>query len=370
MLKRYLAWIVMFSLFIQCCFAAGASAAPGYYEDIQGHWAQKEIEELSALNIYRVKYGFFNPDSPIARGEALALLNRVLEGVYGPLGTAKRNTHLDHRYLLKQETEQLLANMRVMLDVQTGFVNSFDPGESMLFYLHLSERSGMKQPQLSNINWWLSADYMQKPLTREEASMILFHVLAPYKLRMTTLKLDEVSPYYTSYYLWKRETKYEDTASPYATAVAEFNLFNAESHFEPKKQMTRAQFAVILKRLHDYFKSDAPQQFKETQTRQKNIINLFLTSANQAYVQNDQSRIQQFFGKDAQDSLQEIAPLPLHDYSGSLAVRKDDSNPKRLWATGSYHHQLTGNYQVEYTLEQDESSLYGWKVVRMDYKQK
>ncbi len=370
MYKRYLAWIVMFGLFVQSFFVPGASAAPAYYEDIQGHWAQKEIEELSALNVYRLKYGYFHPDNPVTRGEALALLNRVLEGIYGPLETAKPNTHVDQRFSYKQETEQLLANMRAMLDIQTGFVNSFDPGESMLYYLHLSERGGMKQPQKNNIDWWLSSDYLQKPLTREEASMILFHVLAPYKMRATTLKLDEVKPYYTGYYLWKHDPKYEDTASPYAAAISEFYLFNADKNFDPKKQMTRAQFAIVLKRLHDLWKRDTPQQFKETQLRQKNIVNLFLTAANQAYIQKDPSRIGQFFSKDAQESLEEIAPLPLHDYSGSLVVRKDDSNPKRLWVTGSYQHTLTGNYQVEYSLEQEESSPYGWKIVRVNYQQK
>ncbi|HDI6354055.1 TPA: S-layer homology domain-containing protein, partial [Escherichia coli] len=125
MYKRYLAWIVMFGLFVQSFFVPGASAAPAYYEDIQGHWAQKEIEELSALNVYRLKYGYFHPDNPVTRGEALALLNRVLEGIYGPLETAKPNTHVDQRFSYKQETEQLLANMRAMLDIQTGFVNSF-----------------------------------------------------------------------------------------------------------------------------------------------------------------------------------------------------------------------------------------------------
>lgn len=365
--KRSLFWILVLGLCIQSLFVPAASAA--YYEDIQGHWAQKEIEALSKLEVYRLKYGNFHPDRPMARGEALALLNRVLETVYGPVAAGRPNSHIDHRFSYKQETETLLANMRVMLDVQTGFVNSFDPGESMLYYLHLSDRGGMKQPLKKNPEWWLSEQYLQQPLTREEAGMILFHVLAPYKMRPINFKPSEVEPYFHGYYTWKQESKYLDTSSPYAAAIAEFKLFTADKTFEPKQQMTRAQFAVVLKRLHDFLQADAPKQFKESQLRQKNIANLYLTVANRAYQLQDQTLLEQYFSRSAQRNLQEIAPLPLHDYTGSLTVKKDENHSNRIWIVGNYQNALTGNYQVEYLFEPDSSNPYGWKVTKVDYKQ-
>ncbi|USG66194.1 S-layer homology domain-containing protein [Brevibacillus ruminantium] len=368
MVKRSFVWFFVLSLCFQALFVPAVSAA--YYEDVQGHWAQREIEELSNVNVYRLKYGNFYPDNPMARGEALVLLNRVLESVYGPLGVAKSNSHIDHRYSYKQETEQLAANMHVMLNVQTGFVNSFDPGDSMLYYLHLSERGGMKQPQKKNGDWWLSDEYLHKPLTREEASMILFHVLAPYKMRTSNFRVDEVEPYFSGYYQWKQDRKYVDTDSPYAAAIADFNLFVSEKTFEPNKQMTRAQFAVVLKRLYDFCKNDAPKQFHDTAAKQKAITNLFLTAADRAYQQRDQEQIDQFFSRSAQRTLEEIAPLPLHDYAGNLTLNKDENHPNRLWAKGSYQHPLTGSYQVTYMLEPASSNHYGWQVTKIEYQQK
>jgi hypothetical protein len=370
MLRRYCLWFALLGLLVQGLFTGGVKAASAYV-DVQGHWAEEQIQFLLNQGVYKPGGMRFYPDNPIARGEALALLNRVCEAVYGPLAKPKTKGNIDHRYPLKREIEGLLANLQVMLNIEAGFVSDFDPGDRMLYYLYLSTRNQlMKQPLKEQSDWWLSAQSLQQPLSREEASMLLFHMLATDKMKAFDVKPEEVVSFYNGYYQWKHRSEYRDTASPYATAIRDYHMFSSAQKLEPDKNMTRAQFAVVLKRLYDYYKADARQDFQSNRERQQKVANLYLTAATLAYQNQDQEQIKRYFDQSAQKSLKELAPLPLHDYSGELLVMPDDSDKNKLWAIGQYQHPFTGKYEVRFLFQPDQSNSYGWKVTAVEYVQK
>ena len=58
----------------------GTAAAGVTFTDIQGHWAQKEIEHAAAIGwVEGYSDGTFRPDQYITRAETMTLVNRVLE---------------------------------------------------------------------------------------------------------------------------------------------------------------------------------------------------------------------------------------------------------------------------------------------------
>jgi hypothetical protein len=372
MRKRLLILFVMFVMLLQSLYANLGAAAPAY-TDLNGHWAKSQVEFLTKLGVYKTAGGSFYPDRPISRGEGMALLNRVFEAVYGQLAAPQTKKNLDYRYPLKSEIEGLLTNLNTMLHIQSGFVSDYEPGDRMLYYLYLSTgNQPMKQPQMTKSSWWLSSRVLQQPLTREEASMLLFHMLAPIRIRTADLSSDEMKSYFTGYYQWKHKSAYPDTSSPYATAIREYYLFGSSRYFEPEKQMTRGQFAVVLKRLYDFIKEDAGKQFEENQVRQQKIINVYLTAAGRLYEKQAKEQLERYFNKAALRELDKLVPLPIHDSLGTLIVTKDESDPRKLWAVGQYEHRITGKYEVKYLFEPDEamSNPYGWKISSVQYKQK
>jgi hypothetical protein len=372
MIRRYFMLLMLISLLVQSALVSRVSAAPSF-DDLQGHWAQSEIEFLSKLGIYKASEGHFYPDRPIARGESLALMNRVFETVYGPLSNPKAKASISYKYPLYHEILGLLGNLKAMLDVELGFVSDFEPGEKMLFNLYLSGRKmPMKEPQKYMDTWWMPAEYLQQPLTREEASMMLFHMLAPQKIRVANLKPGKVQSYFDGYYQWKHQSDYPDTKSPYATAIQEYDIFGQARFFEPEKSMTRAQFALVLKRLYDVYEADLRKQFQGNLSRQQKIINVFLTAANLAYQKQDQDALGRYFGKTAQKVISGLAPLPLHDFRGTLMLKWDDAVKNKLWVIGRYEHHMTGKYEIEYLFEPDDSdsNRYGWQITAIKYEQK
>ncbi|NLF43272.1 MAG: S-layer homology domain-containing protein, partial [Bacteroidales bacterium] len=59
------------------------------FDDVKGHWAQENIEKLTALGyISGYPDGTFKPENKIKRSESVALINRVLER--GPLEEAPK----------------------------------------------------------------------------------------------------------------------------------------------------------------------------------------------------------------------------------------------------------------------------------------
>lgn len=372
MIKRYFILLMMIGLLVQTDFVSRASAAPSF-SDLQGHWAKSEIEFLAQLGIYKADKGRFYPDRPISRGESIALLNRVFETVYGPLSDPKPKASISYRNPYHHEILALLGNMKTMLDIELGFVSEFEPGEKMLFNLYLSGRKmPMKEPQKYMDTWWMPAGYLQQPLTREEASMLLFHLFAPQKIRSADLKPGEVKSYFDGYYQWKHQSDYPDTKSPYATAIQEFRIIGQVRFFEPQKSMTRAQFALVLKRLYDAYQADLRKQFEQNEIPRQTIINVFLTAASHAYQKQDQKALRRYFGRSAQKVLSDLAPLPLHDFQGTLMLKWDDTVSNKLWAIGQYDHQLAGKYQIEYAFEPDNSdeNPYGWQITSLVYEQK
>ncbi|MEJ8546840.1 S-layer homology domain-containing protein [Brevibacillus borstelensis] len=373
MRKRHSLFLLIVAFLLQSVFAVKPSAAETYYDDIKGHWAEKEIRFLEQRGI--LKHGGnrnFNPDRMVSRGEAMALVNRVLEDVYGRLAKPVSQPYLDHRYPLKTEIEGLVANMQVLLDVNTGFVNDYRPGDRMVFNLHLASNGLlMKKPQTSYPDWWMPTPYLQYPLSREEASMILFYVLSPYKLRITDPKINDVRLFYDGYFQWKQKSSYVDTASPYAEAIREFKLFGGQRNFDPYSNMTRGQFAVVLTRLHQFWEGDGSQQFNESARRQQIAASLLLTAANRAFLDKDQERLSSYVSESAIESLtRQNADLPLHDYGAVLEVKKDENNTDKLWVTGKYEQRQVGPYELEFLFEKDDSNPFGQKITSIVFRER
>lgn len=371
MIKRILFCILMALLVTQSGFAAGATAAGGF-ADTRGHWAQQEIDYLAKLGILKGngKQPFY-PDKPISRGEALAMLNRVFESVYGPVAKPARKNNLDYRYPLRWEIEQLLTNMRAMLQIETGLVGDYDPGDRMLYYLFLADSGQLiKEPEKENPDWWLSDYSLKKPLSREEASLLLFHVLAPQKFRVANIKPEDAGAYFTSYYSWKQDSYYHDTHSPYATAIREFNLFSSVRMFGPAETLTRAQYAIVLKRLHDFLQKDATIQFGHTGARQQKIATVYLRAASLAYEAKNKARLSAYFSPSVLKNLSKQPFVPKHAEHVGITVRVDDSDSRKLWVTGRYMDAANGAYQIEYLFEPDESSVFGREITAMVYTPK
>lgn len=369
MIRRIFFCLLTVLFLVQTAFAGGASAA-GAFSDTRGHWAQQDIDYLASLGILKGagKQSFY-PDKPITRGEAIALLNRVFESVYGQVAKPVRKPNIDYRYPLRWEIEQLLTNMRTMLQVETGIVDGYDPGDRMLFYLYVAESGQLiRKPQKENPDWWLSSQALQRPLTREEASLILFNLLTPQKFRSANIRPADANAYFTSFYEWKQDTLYEDTYSPYAAAIREFKLFLSTDMFEPDKIVTRAQYAVVLKRLREFFLSDVQGQFRSNAAHQQKMAQVYLYAASLAYESNDKARQSRYFTPSALASMKKLPNVPKAFEHVSIAVKADESDPKNLWAIGQYKRNVNGSYQLEYLFVPDESSTYGRKIATVVFK--
>lgn len=369
--KRLLICFLMVMLVAQGIFS-GSSQAAGFYTDVRGHWAEQEIEELANLGIVKREGAQpFYPDRPITRGEALVMLNRAFESVYGPLARPERKKNIDHRYPLHGEVEQLLANVRAMYQIETRNASDFDPGDRMLYYLHVAESGQlMRKPQKENPDWWLPAHAFQRALTREEASMLLFHVLSPQKYRGIDIRPEDAKAYFNSFYEWKQPSNYRDTFSPYATAIREFGLFANPQEFYPYEVMTRAQYATVLTRLLEYYKRDAAAQFKGNNERLKNIATIYLRAASLAQENKDEARLATYFSDSALEKLSSFPFVPKHTEHQSISVRQDDGIDKNLIVTGTYRDNANGTYQIEYVFSADAKQVFGRKITNVNYKQR
>ncbi|MED4755340.1 S-layer homology domain-containing protein [Brevibacillus choshinensis] len=363
MTKRIIAGFLMAMLLVQSMFTGSANAANAF-NDISGHWAQKSINELASLGIVKGNTKkLFYPESPISRGEALAMLNRVFDYVYGPVAKPVRKENIDYRYQPRWEIEQLLTNMNTMLQIETGVIGEYDPGDRMLYYLFLSDSGKLiKKPEKQNPEWWLSSSALQRPLSREEASVIFFHMLTPQIFRTANIKPQDAASYFTSYYEWKQESYYRDTYSPYATAIREFNLFTSPTTFNPDKKMTRAEYAVVLKRLLDYYKKQAVLQFQAKGVPQQKISTAFLRAANLAFETKNQAKLLKYYTPAALTSMGKLGLVPLHTDLTGLTVKVDETDGKKLWLIAQYKVGLHGSYQIEYRLDPDPTSTYGRKI--------
>lgn len=365
--------LLMTMLVVQSLFAGNAGAAAAVtFTDLNGHWAQQSVNELARLGIVkRNARQLFYPNSPISRGEALAMLNRVFESVYGPVAKPLRKANIDYRYQPRWEIEQLLRNMDTLLEIETGITSDYDPGDRMLYYLYISDSGQLiKKPEKQNPDWWLSAAALSRPMSREEASLILFHMLTPQIYRTANIKPQDAASFFTSYYEWKQESYYRDTYSPYATAIREFNLFASPTAFLPDKTMTRAEYAVVMKRLLDYYQNQALLQFQAKGNAQQKVATVFLKAANLAYETKNQAKLLKSFTPAALTSMGKLPRVPLSAELASLTVRTDETDNRQLWLIGEYKYSQNRSLRVEYRLDPDPTSTYGRKIAAVLYSLK
>lgn len=360
-------------MLVQNLFAAQVVRAETSFGDLSGHWAKEYIEKLENLGVYKPRPdSLFYPDKPVSRGEALVLFNRVFELAYGQIGKPMTSFNLDSAYPMKREMEQLLGNLDTAVDTEIQSYSKYNPGEKMLYLLHLSARKQkMKEGAVYKSNWYLPKQQLMQSLTREEASMLLMHMLAPQLLRHSGVTADKVEDYFTRTYQWKQQNYYVDVASPYAYLIRDSKILTAnQRQFLPDQVVTRAQFSVILSRLYEYYQEDVKKQIESTS--QMGVKNLFLTRATFAYQNQDGVLLQQYYGNKALETLKVITPLPLHELGGQLRQIKEDIRPGEMRILGIYENALTGKYQVEYYLVADKNKQnpYGWKIEGIIYQQK
>lgn len=371
MRKHIVIGILMVVLLAQSMFVGNASAAT-VFTDINGHWAKSSIQELASIGIVKGNAKqLFYPNSPISRGEAIAMMNRVYEYVYGPIAKPARKPNIDYRYHPRWEIEQLLTNMSAQLQIERGITGDYDPGDRMLYYLYLSSQGQLiKKPEKQNQDWWLSASALQQPMSREEASVILFHMLTPQIYRSANIRPQDAASFFTSYYEWKQDSYYRDTYSPYATAIRGFNLFASQSAFQPEKALTRAEYAVVMKRLLDYYKTQALLQFEAKGNPQQKVATTFLRAANLAFETKNQAKLLKFYTPAALTSMGKLQRVPAIEELVNVSVRSDDTDARKLWLTAEYKYGLNGSYQVEYRLDPDPTSTYGRKIAAVGAVQK
>ncbi|PCN43923.1 hypothetical protein B9C88_12460 [Brevibacillus laterosporus] len=342
------------------------------FTDIDEHWAKSYIQFLAERGIVKGKYIPFRPNAPISRGEAIALLNRVTQYSYGVVAPPVEAAKVDKRYPLVQEVKQAVGTMNAMLYADQKAYTRFNPGDNALYLLHLSAgKKPMKMGAILESDWWLSAEHLQAPLNREEASMLLFHTILPnirHDLHIEPAKIQEGL---NGYYQATLSNAYQDTKSLYATGIKGYQLLeDSTGFFQPTKTMTRGQFAVILQRLVIANEQQKEKQWNGSVQQQTRISNLMLTAATHAYLRKNEQGMTSYFGKEALQTIEKLRPLPLHDVLGSYQVM--DSNESTMKAKGAYFSTMTGNYEVEYEMvKSDQSSNpYGWIITKITHIQK
>ncbi|MFY0045849.1 hypothetical protein ABTP85_19600, partial [Acinetobacter baumannii] len=91
---------------------------------------------------------------------------------------------------------------------------------------------------------------------------------------------------------------------------------SSDRYFDPKGKVNKAQYAVVLKRLYDFFDLYKRDHFAGSPSQKTQIANLLLTTASYSYQKQDQTGLKQYFEPAALDALKEIYPSPLHTYDG------------------------------------------------------
>jgi hypothetical protein len=344
------------------------------YRDLEGHWSKDTVAFLSKLGIYWHVKGNFQPDAPISRGEALALVNRVVEASYGKLGEPYAKTQVDFRYPLAGEIRSLVGNLNTLFYIKQRSYSDFTPGHEMLYYLHLSA-TGKKMRDIKpyRSNWWLSSKHLSQPLSREEASMLLFHTLSSQISDKLAITEADAQARFEQIYQWKVDSVYIDTPTPYATLIKGYHILEGTGRtFQPAQKVTRAQFALVLKRLYETYAIEKNQHFNGPIESQAEMVNTYLTAVNYAHKTKNKKELERYFSKEALKTLDKLPKLPLHDYTGSLAINDEDSNRVDIQVTGSYQFYLYGEYEVYYQLKKNPkaNNPYEWLVTAVSVRQK
>lgn len=372
MFRKTMYLLLVLTLLIPIAVAGAASTKP-VFKDLNGHWAKEYVNDLVKLGVYTGYPNEFKPDTPITRGEALILINRVRKAALGNFAPPLSTNRVDFRYWGAGEIKELLGNLNSMFYTDQRMYIRFNPAENLLYYLHLSAAGKkMRSNEKMWSTWSLSSAQLSQPLSREEASEIFFHVLAPYIARSFNVQPMEVESRFDSYYAWKEPTNYLDNPSPYATALQEYAIYTPnQKKLEPAKKMTRAEFAVTLKRLHETYLRKTEQQ------REVDKLNFFLTAATYAYQRQDQAELNNYFEQGALTVLKntaakaQVKALPLHHYLGQITVLEKNASVD-MKVQGIYKPNQIGSYEIMYYLKinPESNNPYGLEIYSVDYLQK
>ncbi|MGC5324392.1 S-layer homology domain-containing protein [Brevibacillus sp. SYSU BS000544] len=372
MLRKLLVFFFVFALLVPTAsVGASTTTAAPVFKDLQGHWAKEYVDYLSALGVYNGYKNEFQPNALVSRGEALVLINRVFTATFGNYADPLATNRIDGKHWSAAEAKQLFGNLNSMFYTNQRMYIKYNPAENLLYYLHLSANGKkMKNTEKTWHTWSVTGPQLNQPLSREEASAVFFHVLSPYIAHSFNVKPWDVEARFDSFYAWKQPTKYTDTISPYATALQEYAIYTPnEKVLEPAKKMTRAEFAVTLKRLHDVYLRKITQQTKIDK------LNFFLTAATYAYKKNSPTAAN-YFQQDALNNLQDAATklgvqkVFLHDYKGVLTI--SDEHTTEFKVRGEYNENSLGLYDVVYYIKYNDNSknLYGWEIFQIEYTKK
>ncbi|NGQ96445.1 S-layer homology domain-containing protein [Brevibacillus sp. SYP-B805] len=343
------------------------------YRDLEGHWSKETVAFLSKLGIYWHVKGSFQPDAPISRGEALALLNRIVEAAYGRLGDPYAKTQADYRYPMAGEIRGLVGNINTLYYIYQHRYSDVTPGHDMLYYLHLSA-TGKKMRDIKpyRANWWLSSNHLNQPLTREEASMLFFHVLSPQIAKKSGFTEADAKDRFTQIYQWKVNSVYIDTPTPFATLIKGYHILEGSGRiFWPYAKVTRAQFALMLKRLYDTYALEKNQLFNGSMESQIEAANTYLTAVSYAWEKRNLKEMARYFSPDVLKKIGTLPKIPLHDYAGVLKISDEDSNHLSIQVSGTYHSYLYGDYEVDYQLKKNPqaNNPYEWQVTAVSVRQ-
>ncbi|WP_232699314.1 S-layer homology domain-containing protein [Brevibacillus daliensis] len=373
MIRKSISVCLSFAMLLVAIFAVQVQPATAKtFSDIEDHWARSDIEFLADKGIVSGNYVPFRPDEKITRGEAVVMLKRVSHNTYGVMASPDPGAMVDQRYSLANELKEAIQAVDTAVYANVKAKIDFKPGTNMLYLL---QRGALKQPLLFETfipsNFWLSSQHLSESLTREEASMLLFHFIMPDIIDKKNTEVTNVASMMKSYYAGKPINEYKDTRSLYATGIKGYHLLETNGDkFNPNETMTRAEFAVSVKSLYDHNEKQKEAQFNGNNNQKSRVTNMLLTVASHAYQTNNQEAIQAYFSKDAIATLDDLRPLPLHNYVGKYQIT--DSTSKEIRAKGIYNSPLTGDYEIEYliTKTDQKTNPYGWQVTKINFTQK
>lgn len=358
---------LLVSLLPSTVMAASATKAA------QTNWAKPYVDALRKIGVYPSSAAV-DQSRLVSRAEAIMLINRVLEASLGIVSDPNGKANFDYRHPLGTQIKSLMGNINTLFNVQLRSHLDLNPGENMLYHLYLSSRGKeMRGLTVYSSKWWLSASELNRPVTREEASMILFHVLSPQISRSRQISAHEAASRFADLTQLNTDSIYLDTASPFPNLLKDFQIFDTkEHHFNPKQYVTQAEFAVILKHLYDAYSLEKASLIQGTVDNRTEFANLFLAAATYSYQKQRKEEMARYFSSGALKTLKQLGNVPLHDYTGKLTQYKEESNRSVMLLKGEYFSKRIGNYEVYYQIKADETAKnpYGWLVTAVTFIQK
>lgn len=180
-------------------------AEEALYEDISGHWAQADIEELSESGVIAGDgTGYFHPEDPVTRAEFIAMVARAIS--LNPIAYSGAYADVSPSAWYA-DTVQAASNVG-LIDPNMTAGNSLQPDMPIL-----------REEAASLL---LNAVYLRNPSLFEKAPLVEFS------------DEDQISSW-----------AYEAVAGAYARGIF---VGNDQNEIQPKKNLTRAEAAAVIKR--------------------------------------------------------------------------------------------------------------------------